>query len=164
MSDMTQADVQIHYDAGAAPAVASTEALNRALVDAMNDGVCVIQLLFNERGEAVDYRFVQANAAFQNLVQRKAGAIVDMVFPVTSLGAGIKAANDAKIVVGTWGGGMGDGVAATNGSGGPMADPIINKMVGDLGFDEGRAVRLPRRPLGHTHRRTCTLEAGRRRS
>jgi ribose transport system substrate-binding protein len=75
----------------------------------------------------------QANAGFQNLVQRKAGAIVDMVFPVTSLGAGIKAANDAKIPVGTWGGGMGDGVAATNGSGGPMADPIIGKMVEGLG-------------------------------
>jgi ribose transport system substrate-binding protein len=75
----------------------------------------------------------QANAAFQNLVQRKAGAIVDMVFPVTSLGAGIKAANDAKIPVGTWGGGMGDGVAATNGSGGPMAEPIVGKLVADLG-------------------------------
>ena len=75
----------------------------------------------------------QANAAFQNLVQRKAGAIVDMVFPVTSLGAGIKAATDAKIPVATWGGGMGDGVAATNGSGGPMATPIIEKLVADLG-------------------------------
>ena len=75
----------------------------------------------------------QANAAFQNLVQRKAGAIVDMVFPVTSLGAGIKAATDAGIPVGTWGGGMGNGVAATNGSGGPMAEPIIGKLVADLG-------------------------------
>jgi ribose transport system substrate-binding protein len=65
----------------------------------------------------------QANAAFANLVQRKAGAIVDMVFPVTSLGAGIKAANDAKIPVRTWGGGMG----------GPMATPIIDKLVADLG-------------------------------
>jgi ribose transport system substrate-binding protein len=75
----------------------------------------------------------QANAGFQNLVQRKAGAIVDMVFPVTSLGAGIKAATDAKIPVGTWGGGMGDGIAAINGSGGPMADPIIGKLVEGLG-------------------------------
>ncbi|MES1153050.1 MAG: substrate-binding domain-containing protein, partial [Dongia sp.] len=75
----------------------------------------------------------QANAAFQNLVQRKAGAIVDMVFPVTSLGAGIKAANDAKIPVGTWGGGEGEGIAAVNGSGGPMATPIIEKLVADLG-------------------------------
>src|SRR5260370_27126210 len=30
----------------------------------------------------------QANAAIQDLVQRKAGAIIDMVFPVSSLGAG----------------------------------------------------------------------------
>jgi ribose transport system substrate-binding protein len=75
----------------------------------------------------------QANAAIQNLVQRGADAIVDMVFPVSSLGAGLAAANDAKIPVGTWGGGLGNGVVATNGSGGPLADPIAKMLVEDLG-------------------------------
>src|SRR5260221_3026058 len=41
----------------------------------------------------------QANAAIQNLVQRKASAIVDLVFPVSSLGAGLAAAREAKIPV-----------------------------------------------------------------
>lgn len=75
----------------------------------------------------------QANAAIQALVQRGADAIVDMVFPVSSLGAGLAAANEAKIPVGTWGGGLGNGVVATNGSGGPLADPIAKMLVEDLG-------------------------------
>jgi ribose transport system substrate-binding protein len=75
----------------------------------------------------------QANAAIQALVQRGADAIVDMVFPVSSLGAGLAAANEAKIPVGTWGGGLGNGVVATNGSGGPLADPIAKMLVEDIG-------------------------------
>ena len=75
----------------------------------------------------------QANAAIQNLVQRKASTIIDLVFPVSSLGAGLAAAREAKIPVGTWGGGLGGGVVATNGSGGPLAEPIIAMAVKDLG-------------------------------
>jgi ribose transport system substrate-binding protein len=74
-----------------------------------------------------------ANAAIENLVQRKASAIVDMVFPVTSVGAGVAAANAAHIPIGTWGGGMGPGIAAVNGSGGPMATPIIEMLAKDIG-------------------------------
>jgi ribose transport system substrate-binding protein len=75
----------------------------------------------------------QANAAIQNFAQRGAGAIVDMVFPASSIGAGLAAAKDAGVPVVTWGGGLGGSIAATNGSGGPMAEPVINKMVEDLG-------------------------------
>jgi ribose transport system substrate-binding protein len=75
----------------------------------------------------------QANAAIQNLVQRKVGAIIDMVFPVSSLGAGLAATKQAQIPVATWGGGLGNGVVATNGSGGPMAIPIVQMMLQDLG-------------------------------
>lgn len=75
----------------------------------------------------------KANAAMQNLVQRQAGALIDMVFPVTSLGAGLKAARDAKVPVATWGGGLGGGVVATNGSGGPLAEPIAAMLVEGLG-------------------------------
>ena len=74
----------------------------------------------------------QANAAIQNLIQRRAKAVIDMVFPVTSLGAGLAAARDAKVPVATWGGGMGQGVVATNGSGGPLARPITRMIVKDL--------------------------------
>jgi len=75
----------------------------------------------------------EANAAFQNLVQSGAGAIIDLVFPVSSLGAGLEAAKNAGVVVGTWGGGLGDGVAATNGTGGIQAQPIVEQMLKDLG-------------------------------
>jgi ribose transport system substrate-binding protein len=75
----------------------------------------------------------QANAGIQNFVQRGAKAIVDMVFPVSSIGAGLAAADAAKIPMVTWGGGLGGSVIATNGSGGPMALPIVEMMVKDLG-------------------------------
>lgn len=74
----------------------------------------------------------QANTAIQNLVTRKAGAIIDMVFPTTSLGGGLAAAERAGIPVATWGGGMGRGVVAINGSGGPMAVPVVEQMVKDM--------------------------------
>ncbi len=74
----------------------------------------------------------QANTAIQNLATRKAGAIIDMVFPTTSLGGGLAAAERANIPVATWGGGMGGGVVAINGSGGPMAVPVVEKMVKDM--------------------------------
>jgi ribose transport system substrate-binding protein len=74
-----------------------------------------------------------ANAGMQNFVERGAGAIIDMVFPVSSIGAGLAAADEAGIPVVTWGGGLGGSVAATNGSGGPMAVPVVELMVEKMG-------------------------------
>ena len=71
----------------------------------------------------------QANAAIENFAQRGAAAIVDMVFPFSSIGAGLDAAKNAKIPVATWGGGLGSTVAATNGSGGPMVVPVNDLMI-----------------------------------
>jgi ribose transport system substrate-binding protein len=71
----------------------------------------------------------QANAAIQNFAQRGATAIVDMVFPFSSIGAGLDAAKSAQIPVVTWGGGLGSSVAATNGSGGPMVVPVNELMI-----------------------------------
>ncbi len=75
----------------------------------------------------------QANAAIQNFAQLVAHAIVDMVFPFSSIGAGLDAAGAAGIPVVTWGGGLGATVAATNGSGGPMAIPVVELMVEKMG-------------------------------
>jgi ribose transport system substrate-binding protein len=83
----------------------------------------------------------QANAAIQNLVQRKAGAIIDMVFPASSLGAGLHAAQEASVPVATWGGGLGNGVVATDGGGGPMAKPVVDLMVQALG-EKGAVLAL----------------------
>ena len=52
-----------------------------------------------------------------------------MVFPYSSIGAGLDAAKRAKIPVVTWGGGLGGSVAATNGSGGPMVVPVNELMI-----------------------------------
>jgi ribose transport system substrate-binding protein len=71
----------------------------------------------------------QANAGIQNFAQRGAAAIVDMVFPFSSIGAGLAAAKSANIPVVTWGGGLGSTVAATNGSGGPMVVPVNDLMI-----------------------------------
>lgn len=75
----------------------------------------------------------QANAAIQNFAQVGAGAIVDMVFPWSSIGAGLDAAKTAGIPVVSWGGGLGSTVAATNGSGGPMAIPVVELMLKNMG-------------------------------
>jgi ribose transport system substrate-binding protein len=75
----------------------------------------------------------QANAAIQNFAQRGAYAIADLVFPASSIGAGLDAAKQANIPVVTWGGGLGLSVAATNGSGAPIAEPVIQKMIADMG-------------------------------
>jgi len=83
----------------------------------------------------------EANAAIQNLVTNNSDAIVDMVFPTTSLGAGLRAAEEAGIPVGTWGGGFGPAVVVVNGSGGPHADPIIRKLAEDMG-GEGEVLAL----------------------
>jgi ribose transport system substrate-binding protein len=56
-----------------------------------------------------------------------------MVFPYSSIGAGLADAKAAGIPVVTWGGGIGSSVAATNGSGAPIAQPVIEKMISDLG-------------------------------
>jgi len=74
----------------------------------------------------------QANAAMQNFAQLGAYAIVDMVFPWSSIGAGLDAARSAGIPVVTWGGGLGGGVAATNGSGGPMVVPVNELMLENM--------------------------------
>ena len=75
----------------------------------------------------------QANSAIQNFAGRGAGAVIDLVFPWSAIGAGLAAAKDAGVPVVTWGGGLGGSVAATNGSGAPIAQPVIDQMVADLG-------------------------------
>jgi ribose transport system substrate-binding protein len=75
------------------------------------------------------------------LAQAGAGALIDLVFPVSSMGAGLDAAKNAGVVVGTWGGGLGENVAATNGTGGIQAQPIVEQLVQDLG-GEGSILAL----------------------
>lgn len=75
----------------------------------------------------------EANSAIQNMITSGADAIIDLVFPTTSLGAGLQAAEEAGVPVGTWGGGMGTAVVATNGTGGPQTQPVVEQMIEEMG-------------------------------
>ncbi len=74
----------------------------------------------------------QANTAISNFVSKGAGMIFDLVFPTTSLGAGLAAAKGAGIPVATWGGGLGNGVVMTTGDGAPFAAPSTQQLIDDL--------------------------------
>jgi ribose transport system substrate-binding protein len=83
----------------------------------------------------------QANTAIQNFVNKKAGMIFDLVFPTTSLGAGLTAASSAGIPVATWGGGEGEGVVLTTGNGAPFAEPATQALIDAVG-DGGEVLAL----------------------
>lgn len=74
-----------------------------------------------------------ANAAMNNFVSKNAGMIFDLVFPVTSLGAGMNAARNANVPVASWGGGLTDGVVMTTGNGAPFAEPATQALLDDMG-------------------------------
>jgi len=49
----------------AAALVRESEAQYRKLFEAMNEGFCTIEVIFDDHSEAVDYRFLEVNAAFE---------------------------------------------------------------------------------------------------
>lgn len=73
-----------------------------------------------------------ANAAFRTFVNKKAGMIFDLVFPATSLNAGLSAAKAAGIPVASWGGGTGNGIVMNTGDGGPFATIVTDQLAKDL--------------------------------
>lgn len=74
----------------------------------------------------------QANTAITNFVNKDAGMIFDLVFPASSLGAGLAAAAGAGIPVATWGGGEGTGVTLSVGAGAPFAEPATQALIDDM--------------------------------
>lgn len=74
----------------------------------------------------------QANTAIQNFVNKDAGMIFNLVFPASSLGAGLNAASQANIPVATWGGGEGKGITVVTGDGAPFAEPATQAMIDAL--------------------------------
>jgi ribose transport system substrate-binding protein len=83
----------------------------------------------------------QANTAIQNFVNKDAGMVFNLVFPATSLGAGLNAASQANIPVATWGGGPGDGIVLVTGDGAPFAEPATQAMIDALD-GEGQVLAL----------------------
>lgn len=43
----------------------ASEERYRALFESMDEGFCIIEVLFDEEGQAIDYRFLEANPAFE---------------------------------------------------------------------------------------------------
>jgi ribose transport system substrate-binding protein len=74
----------------------------------------------------------QANAAFRNFANKGAGMIFDLVYPATSLSAGLTAARDAGIPVASWGGGTGDGIVMNTGDGGPFSTIVTESLAEDM--------------------------------
>ncbi len=50
-------------------ALAQSEAKYRSLFESIDEGFCVIEMLFDARGKPVDYRFLEVNAAFERQVR-----------------------------------------------------------------------------------------------
>jgi ribose transport system substrate-binding protein len=73
----------------------------------------------------------EANSAIVNFVTKGADYVLDLVFPASSLGTGLAAAQAAGVPVSTWGGGMGEGMYMANGSGAPFSVPVVNKLLED---------------------------------
>lgn len=83
----------------------------------------------------------QANTAIQNFVNKDAGMIFNLVFPASSLGAGLNAASQANVPVATWGGGAGDGIVVVAGDGAPFAEPATQALIDELD-GEGEVLAL----------------------
>ncbi|WP_433861790.1 sugar ABC transporter substrate-binding protein [Streptomyces sp. L7] len=73
----------------------------------------------------------KANAAITNFVNKGATAIITHVFPATSLGSGLAAAQAAGVPVGSWGGGKGPGIVVDTVT--PLGKPSAEAMVADMG-------------------------------
>jgi PAS domain S-box-containing protein len=48
-------------------AIRESEARYRTLLGSMDEGFCILEMLFNDAGEPVDYRFVEINPAFERM-------------------------------------------------------------------------------------------------
>ena len=54
--------------ARAETALRQSEERYRSLFDSIDEGLCLIDLLFDETGKPLDYRIVEINRAFQQLI------------------------------------------------------------------------------------------------
>jgi ribose transport system substrate-binding protein len=76
-----------------------------------------------------------ANAAFRSYASQKVDMILDLAFPVSSIGAGLAAARSAHIPVGGWGSGLAPGILMTtvDDVGQPSANAVLTAMGGKSG-------------------------------
>jgi PAS domain S-box-containing protein len=65
VTDVSQGNSQPDQRQAAMEALRASEERYRKLFEAMDDGFCVLQVLFDERDQPIDYRFLETNAAFE---------------------------------------------------------------------------------------------------
>lgn len=56
-------DISDHVKAS--QAIAESKARYQALFESIDEGFCVVQMIFNDQGRAVDYRFLEVNPSFE---------------------------------------------------------------------------------------------------
>lgn len=86
--------------------------------------------VFNANGSAD-----AANSQMRTYTSQKVDAILDLAFPVSSIGAGLAAAKAAHIPVGGWGSGLAPGIVMTtvDDVGKPSAEALLQAMGGKSG-------------------------------
>ena len=70
--EVTEAKRQEAQRLRAEEALRASEERYRTLFESIDDGFCLMQMILDERGETIDYRFLEANAAFENHTGLKA--------------------------------------------------------------------------------------------
>ncbi len=63
--EVTEVRRQAAQREAAEAALRASEERYRTLFESIDDGFCLMQMIVDERGETVDYRFLEANAAFE---------------------------------------------------------------------------------------------------
>lgn len=76
-----------------------------------------------------------ANSEFKTYASEKVNMILDLAFPVSSVGSGLQAAREAKIPVGGWGSGLAPGILMTtvDDVGKPSVESVVEAMGGKSG-------------------------------
>lgn len=65
--------------------LAKSESMYKTLFESIEEGYCIIEMIYDQKGEAVDYRFLQANPACQRILEQDniVGKTIKELYPDT---------------------------------------------------------------------------------
>ncbi len=66
-----------------APALHALQSRHRALLDAIDEGYCIVEVIFDDGGRPIDYRFLEINSSFEQLtgIPRAVGRLMREIAP-----------------------------------------------------------------------------------